>query len=205
MFTFIAWIGIALGFGVVAGIVFLFFRQRIARKATLAPEAGLYVSDSPTVKMKMPDDFQIEMEVEGNDSNAKEPPKKSLSDRLKAPSGLQGNLTQVPVHDFLQFLAQGKRTGILEVVSGRRHGYIKMLSGQIEHAVFRGRSGLPALFGLLPLKEGDFEFMEGADAKLPVHAEAGEPHPTFEVLDVLFRWDAQMKKPGTLRAAEGEI
>jgi Domain of unknown function (DUF4388) len=117
----------------------------------------------------------------------------SLSDKLRTPMGLQGTLTQVPVHDFLQFLAQGNRTGVLEVVSGRRHGFMRLKDGHIVFASFRGRYGLAALYAMLPLNEGDFEFIEGSEAAPPSHVEGGPPHEPMDVVDVLLQWEVKRR------------
>jgi hypothetical protein len=117
----------------------------------------------------------------------------SLADGLHAPTGLQGTLAQVPLHDFLQFLEQGKRQGVLELVSGRRHGYLRFQNGCIHDCSFRGRYGLVALHAMLELKEGDYEFFEGADAVIPANAEVGPNQPPLEVVSVLLQWDAQVR------------
>jgi Domain of unknown function (DUF4388) len=214
----IAWLGVVLGLAMGGGIAFLFFRQRWQTKSSDAQAEGLYLSgttsdvqppsaapaSNPCVSPHPETKPDSEAKPGGSEPTPAAAPKKSLADRLRVPTGLQGNLAQVPVHDFLQFLAQGKRTGILEVISGRRHGYIQISRGQIDHAVFRGRAGLNAVFALLGLTDGDFEFFEGEDAGLPTNFEKGEPHEPLEVLDVLLRWENQVKKLGPTEPGAAE-
>jgi hypothetical protein len=78
----------------------------------------------------------------------------------KAGAGLQGNLTQTPLHDLLQYLALGHRSGILELASGRRTGRIVLKEGRVYKDSYRGKDGMEALFMMLDLPEGDFEFYE---------------------------------------------
>ncbi len=98
-----------------------------------------------------------------------------------ASPGLQGNLEQTPMHDLFQFIALGKRTGTLQVASGRRAGSIVFLQGAIVRSLFRGKEGLEAAFHFLDLKDGDFEFQE---QKVDVSDSA----PVLEVVDVIMVW-----------------
>lgn len=132
------------------------------------------------------------------------PSAKSLADILQAPTGLQGTLAQVPVQDFLQFLAQGKRTGVLNVASGRRHGYVKFAEGRIVHCSFRGRYGLTALQAMLQLREGDFEFFEGSEAHLPSQAEGGVAHPPLDVVETLLQFDVRNRAGVQLPSEDGK-
>lgn len=115
------------------------------------------------------------------------------ADKARVPLALQGTLSQVPVHDFLQFLAQGGRTGLLEVISGRRHGYARLQEGQIVFSVFRGRHGLTALHAMLSLTEGDYEFIEGHEVALPAQVEPGPPQSPLDVIEVLLQWEAKRR------------
>ncbi len=94
---------------------------------------------------------------------------------------LQGNLAQTPLHDFLQFLSMGKKSGQLEIVSGRRAGLIDLKAGKIERSFYRGLEGLEAIFLLLDLSVGDFEFHEQKDG-------ADIAHLDLEVVDLLMVW-----------------
>ncbi len=106
-------------------------------------------------------------------------------------SGLQGNLAQTPLHDLLQYLALGRKSGILELASGRRTGRIVLAEGKIGKAAYRGKEGLEAAFQLMDLSEGDFEFYDMDEA----HAERfAQP---IEIVDAIMLWMARKprKKP----------
>ncbi len=106
-----------------------------------------------------------------------------------AEPGLQGNLAQTPMHDLLQFIALGKRTGALQVASGRRAGTVWFVEGTIVKNTFRGKQGMEGLFQVLDLKEGDFEFQEQE-----VSSEASDS--VYEVIDVIMVWMGRSaKKP----------
>lgn len=106
-------------------------------------------------------------------------------------SGLQGNLAQTPLHDLLQYLALGRKSGILELASGRRTGRIVLAEGKIGKAAYRGKEGLEAAFQLMDLSEGDFEFYDLDEA----HAERfAQP---IEIVDAIMLWMSRKprKKP----------
>jgi hypothetical protein len=106
----------------------------------------------------------------------------------KANTGLQGNLAETPLHDFLQYLSLGRKAGILELVSGRRAGRLVFQGGKVYKASFRGKEGLEAVFLMLDLPEGDFEFHEQALDDAPAQ------HP-LEVVDIIMLWmDRKPKK-----------
>jgi len=97
-----------------------------------------------------------------------------------SPDALQGGLRHMPLPDLLQFLAQGRRTGTLEISSGRRAGTIRLVQGMVIHAEFRRTEDLDALYGLLSLDTGDFVFTPGS---APDYAVNGR-----EVVDILMLW-----------------
>jgi hypothetical protein len=99
----------------------------------------------------------------------------------KAGAGLQGNLTQTPLHDLLQFLALGHKSGILELASGRRTGRIVFSEGRVYKDSYRGKDGMEALFMMLDLPEGDFEFYEQSlDESISFSG--------MEVVDIIMLW-----------------
>ena len=99
----------------------------------------------------------------------------------KTGAGLQGNLTQTPLHDLLQFLSLGHKTGILEVASGRRTGRIVLKDGRVYKDAYRGKDGMEALFMMLDLLEGDFEFYEQP-------LEDSISFSGLEVVDIIMLW-----------------
>lgn len=96
-------------------------------------------------------------------------------------AGLQGNLGQTPLHDLLQYLALGRKSGILELVSGRRTGRIILKEGRIYKNSYRGKDGLEALYLMLDLSDGDFEFYEQNMPDL-------ENLASLEVVDIIMLW-----------------
>lgn len=109
--------------------------------------------------------------------------------------GLQGNLAQTPLHDLLQYLALGRKSGILELACGRRTGRIVLCQGRIGKSAYRGKDGMEAAFLMMDLTEGDFEFYES-----PQQAEASVPAP-LEVVDVIMVW--MSRKPRKKQASSG--
>ncbi len=101
---------------------------------------------------------------------------------------LQGNLTQTPLHDLLQYLALGSKSGILELVCGRRTGRIVLKDGRVYKNFYRGKDGMEAMFMMMDLAEGDFEFYEQA-------LEESVTYSGLEVVDIIMLWmDRKPKK-----------
>src|SRR6185436_736216 len=94
---------------------------------------------------------------------------------------LQGNLAQTPLHDVLQYLSLGRKSGILEVTSGRRAGRIVLRDGRVCKSSYRGKEAMEAAFLLMDLPDGDFEFYEQA-------LEDPASHPAMEVVDIIMLW-----------------
>lgn len=108
--------------------------------------------------------------------------------------GLQGNLAQTPLHDLMQFLALGRKSGVLEVASGRRTGRMVLGEGKVQKAAYRGKEGIDAAFLMLDLADGDFEFYESARAEAVMQA-------PLEVVDIIMLWMA--RKPRKKQAPSG--
>lgn len=106
-------------------------------------------------------------------------------------TGLQGNLAQTPLHDLLQYLSLGNKSGILELTCGRRTGRVILKNGRVYKNSYRGKEGLEAIFMMMDLGEGDFEFVEQVlDEVLP--------HTELEVVDIIMLWmDRKPKKKQT--------
>jgi len=100
-----------------------------------------------------------------------------------SPDALQGGLRHMPLPDLLQFLAQGRRTGSLEIKSGRREGLVRLVLGMVVHAEFRRVQDLDALFEMLSLDTGDFVFTPTTPPDYPVSGR--------EVVDILMLWLAR--------------
>lgn len=109
--------------------------------------------------------------------NAPDPALKAV----RGGAGLQGNLAQTPLHDLLQYLSLGHKSGILELVSGRRTGRVVLKDGRVYKDSYRGKDGLEALFMMLDLAEGDFEFYEQT-------LEDSISFSGLEVVDIIMLW-----------------
>lgn len=119
---------------------------------------------------------------------SKRKPSESTTVRMEiagslSPDALQGGLRHMPLPDLLQFLAQGRRTGSLEIKSGRREGLVRLVLGMVVHAEFRRVQDLDALFEMLSLDTGDFVFTPTTPPDYPVSGR--------EVVDILMLWLAR--------------
>jgi hypothetical protein len=110
---------------------------------------------------------------------------------VRGGAGLQGNLAQTPLHDLLQYLSLGRKSGILELVSGRRTGRVVLKDGRVYKDSYRGKDGLEALFMMLDLAEGDFEFYEQ-------NLEDSISFSGLEVVDIIMLW--MERKPNKKKA-----
>jgi hypothetical protein len=103
-------------------------------------------------------------------------------------AGLQGNLAQTPLHDLLQYLSLGSKSGILELTCGRRTGRVVLKDGKVYKNSYRGKEGLEAIFMMMDLAEGDFEFYEQV-------LEDASAQADLEVVDIIMLWmDRKPKK-----------
>jgi hypothetical protein len=98
-----------------------------------------------------------------------------------AREGVQGNLAQTKLHDLLQFLALGSKSGILEISCGRRSGRLMLCEGRVVKVSYRGQEGLEAIFMLMDVVEGDFEFTEQ-------FVEETASSERWEVVDIIMLW-----------------
>jgi hypothetical protein len=115
-------------------------------------------------------------------------PEPSVKPEKRGNAGLQGNLAQTPLHDLLQYLALGHKSGILELVSGRRTGRVVLKDGRVYKNSYRGKDGMEAMFMMMDLAEGDFEFYEQT-------LEDSVSFSGLEVVDIIMLWmDRKPKK-----------
>jgi hypothetical protein len=115
-------------------------------------------------------------------------PDPAVKPEKRGHAGLQGNLAQTPLHDLLQFLALGRKSGILELVCGRRTGRVVLKDGRVYRDSYRGKDGLEAMFMMMDLAEGDFEFYEQT-------LEDSVSFSGLEVVDIIMLWmDRKPKK-----------
>ncbi|MFZ1865450.1 MAG: HD domain-containing phosphohydrolase [Polyangiales bacterium] len=76
--------------------------------------------------------------------------------------GVFGSLQEMALPDVIQVLANGRKSGRLEVRSGARHGEMRFQHGSIHDARFGELDGAEAVYGLLRLTEGQFVLEPGS-------------------------------------------
>jgi hypothetical protein len=69
--------------------------------------------------------------------------------------------------DTVEFLLATGRTGVVAVQSASSKGLICIEEGGLKHAVFEGRTGEEALFGMLRLPDSQVTFREESFPDLP--------------------------------------
>jgi hypothetical protein len=74
-----------------------------------------------------------------------------------------GSLEEFHLPDIIQFLSGAGKTGVLRLVSGREEGSIYLEGGRIKHALFDYLASQEAVYELLRLTEGNFDFEPGVD------------------------------------------
>lgn len=70
--------------------------------------------------------------------------------------GVAGSLQEMALPDVIQILANGRKSGRLEVRSGRLHGEMRFQQGSIHDARFGDLGGAEAVYGILRLTDGEF-------------------------------------------------
>jgi len=70
--------------------------------------------------------------------------------------GVAGSLQEMALPDLIQILANGRKSGVLKVHSGRLRGEMMFQDGSIHDARFGDLAGAEAVYGILRLTEGDF-------------------------------------------------
>lgn len=73
-----------------------------------------------------------------------------------ATRGVSGSLQEMALPDVIQILANGRKSGRLQVTSGPLHGEMVFQGGSIHDASFGDLGGAEAVYGILRLTEGDF-------------------------------------------------
>ena len=73
-----------------------------------------------------------------------------------ATRGVSGSLQEMALPDVIQILANGRKSGRLQVSSGPLHGEMVFQGGSIHDASFGDLRGAEAVYAILRLTEGDF-------------------------------------------------
>ncbi|GAB4196672.1 MAG: hypothetical protein OHK0013_04080 [Sandaracinaceae bacterium] len=85
--------------------------------------------------------------------------------RRRTGGGLSGSLRDMGLSEVMQVLGQGRKTGMLRIVSQHRVGEIHFAEGLVVNAAFAAVTGEEAFYQMLMLKEGDFKFDPNARPK----------------------------------------
>lgn len=84
--------------------------------------------------------------------------------------GLAGSLSDVALPDVVQVLSNGRKTGLLRVISGGLTGEIHFFEGQIANGKFGAHLREAAIYAMLALKDGDFSFDTNFEpTERPIH------------------------------------
>jgi len=77
---------------------------------------------------------------------------------MRTPSaGVSGSLKEMSLPDVVQILANGRRSGRLQLGGGGKRGEVHFKDGQIVDAQFGSRSGEEAFYDMLKLTDGTFQ------------------------------------------------
>jgi len=74
-------------------------------------------------------------------------------------TNLRGNLESISLTDVAQLLHVNRKTGLLQVSSGKVSGVLYFSSGEVIHAETQSAKGEPAAFEILEWVTGHFEFL----------------------------------------------
>lgn len=93
-------------------------------------------------------------------------------DDLGSPDGMVGTLQLMSMTELFTTLEYNEKTGVLMVISGLKEGKVYFFHGNILRASFGQETNLPAIFQILGLQEGTFEFqtqdLNGVPAEIPL-------------------------------------
>ena len=77
-------------------------------------------------------------------------------DQKTSGRGVSGSLREMSLPDVIQILANGRKSGRLEVRSATLKGEMMFQDGSIHDAIFGDLTGADAVYGILRLTDGDF-------------------------------------------------
>lgn len=105
------------------------------------------------------------------------------------PRGISGSLQEMGLPDVIQILANGRKSGKLQVRSGTLKGEMMFQEGSIHDAIFGDLSGADAVYAILRLTEGDFALDPTMD---PVDDRVGVPTHHL-LLEAMRRMDEEAR------------
>ncbi|MEM9730682.1 MAG: HD domain-containing phosphohydrolase [Myxococcota bacterium] len=105
------------------------------------------------------------------------------------PRGISGSLQEMGLPDVIQILANGRKSGKLQVRSGTLKGDLMFQEGSIHDATLGDLSGADAVYAILRLTEGDFALDPATD---PVEDRIGVPTHHL-LLEAMRRMDEEAR------------
>jgi CheY-like chemotaxis protein len=100
---------------------------------------------------------------------------------------IEGDLSQIPLVDFLQILSMNKKDGTITISRDRQKGFIYLQDGRIINAIIDKIEGIKALFRLFFWGEGKLEFVPQRAAS-PVKIQSPTDNLLMEGMRQLDEW-----------------
>jgi DNA-binding response OmpR family regulator len=82
---------------------------------------------------------------------------KNIEEKSDTPKGFSGDLNDLSIVELVQMLNLNKKSGILHII-GEKSGKIFLKDGQLFSAEFDGKDGEEAVYGMVSLDSGKFNF-----------------------------------------------
>ena len=82
---------------------------------------------------------------------------KTIEEKSETPKGFSGDLGDLSIVELVQMLNLNKKTGILHI-NGEKSGKIYLKDGQLFSAEFDGKVGEEAVYGMVAMDSGTFNF-----------------------------------------------
>ena len=105
------------------------------------------------------------------------------------PRGISGSLQEMGLPDVIQILANGRKSGKLQVRSGTLKGEMMFQDGFIHDAILGDLSGADAVYAILRLTQGDFALDPTMD---PIEDRIGVPTHHL-LLEAMRRMDEEAR------------
>lgn len=102
--------------------------------------------------------------------------------RRQSTCTLRGQLEHSSLPELLQWLAMSRKDGELKISSGANRGRLGLQDGQPVHAMWKGTTGMEAVFELLSLTHGSYVFRESSLTS------AGEQTFDLNLQQILMQW-----------------
>ncbi len=112
---------------------------------------------------------------------------KRVQEVTRVDKEIEGDLSQIPLVDFLQILSMNKKDGTITISRDRQKGFIYLQDGRIINAIIDKIEGVKALFRLFFWGEGKLEFVPQRAAS-PVKIQSPTDNLLMEGMRQLDEW-----------------